>query len=167
MPEDTTEPNAQRPNIELPNVENYTFARLPAASANPELLGVLAQALRAQIQAGDYSAIDKIIELQAKLQETEQALRLQDLQTKQKALEQAHSIAEIRETRLTRETTARANTTRLLIGVMTFAFSVSLGYGVIHKDSNLADKVFTGSMALLGGGGIAIFSQKSTKDSEK
>jgi hypothetical protein len=92
MPEDITAPNSELPKAAIPNVENYTLARIPAAAAaNLELLSVLAQALGAQIQAGDYSAIDKIIELQAKLQETEQALRIQELQTKQKALEQNHT----------------------------------------------------------------------------
>jgi len=46
------------------------------------------------------------------------------------------------------------NTTRLIIGVVTFAFTAALGYGALNKDSSLADKVFTGAMGLLGGAGV-------------
>jgi hypothetical protein len=46
------------------------------------------------------------------------------------------------------------------------AFAGSLGYGFIHKDNSLADKIFTGAMGILGGAGGLVLSQKKDKDKE-
>ena len=69
---------------------------------------------------------------------------------------------------LTEESKSNKTTTRIVIGVVTFAFTAALGYGIVHKDSTLADKVFTGAMGLLGGaGGLAVLNQKKDQEADK
>jgi hypothetical protein len=80
---------------------------------------------------------------------------------------QEFELKTIRESRITKESIAKKNNTRLIIGVIALAFSGSLGYGFLHKDTGLADKVFTGAMGLLGGTGIVALNRKKDNDDEK
>ncbi|MFM2429756.1 MAG: hypothetical protein RLZZ511_969 [Cyanobacteriota bacterium] len=83
-----------------------------------------------------------------------------------KKLDQAHELAVKRETRLSEETKSTRNITKLIIGAITFAFAGSLGIAFVNKDSSLADKVFTGAMSALGGGGLIALNQKKEKDAK-
>jgi hypothetical protein len=91
----------------------------------------------------------------------------QEFELKNKAIEQSHAIAKMRETRRNSETTAQKNTSRLVIGAITFAFAGSLGYGLMYKDTSLADKIFTGAMGIIGGAGSFALTRKKDKDDEK
>ena len=71
-----------------------------------------------------------------------------------KELDSKTKLDTVRETRLAQGSKSSRNTTRLIIGVVTFAFTAALGYGALNKDSSLADKVFTGAMGLLGDEGV-------------
>jgi hypothetical protein len=156
--------NQPKPIPPASEIETYRPKPVLPAEPSQELLSVLAQALQAQVNAGDYSSIDKIIELQAKSNENDQAFRNQEIQLKQKEIEQSYTIAKMRETRIDNETTAKKNTNRLIMGAITFAFASSLGYGFLHKDTSLADKIFTGAMGILGGAGGLVLSQKKDKE---
>jgi hypothetical protein len=123
--------NQPKPIPPASEIETYRPKPVLPAEPSQELLSVLAQALQAQVNAGDYSSIDKIIELQAKSNENDQALRNQEIQLKQKAIEQDYTIAKMRETRIDRETTAKKNTNRLIMGAITFAFAGSLGLRIL------------------------------------
>jgi hypothetical protein len=149
--------NPPKPILPANEIETYRPKPVLPAEPSQELLSVLAQALQAQINAGDYSSIDKIIELQTKSNDNNQALRKQEI-------EQNYTIAKMRETRLDKETSAKKNTNRLIMGAITFAFAGSLGYGFLHKDTSLADKIFTGAMGILGGAGGLVLSQKKDKE---
>jgi hypothetical protein len=150
MPDEQTNPP---PNSHTSEIETYAPKPILPAEPSQELLSVLVKGLNAQIEAGDHSAIDKIIELQAGFNKNEQALRVQE-----------QTLRVQRESRLDRESQGQTTTTRLLIGAITLAFAGSLGYGFIHKDTGLADKIFTGAMGLLGGAGGLALSQKKSKD---
>jgi hypothetical protein len=156
--------NQPKPIPPASEIETYRPKPVLPAEPSQELLSVLAQALQAQINAGDYSSIDKIIELQAKSNENDQAFRNQEIQLKQQAIEQGYTITKMRETRLDNETKAKKNTNRLVMGAITLAFAGSLGYGFLHKDTSLADKIFTGAMGILGGAGGLVLSQKKDKE---
>jgi transposase len=88
----------------------------------------------------------------------------QQFELRNKELDQSHAIAKMRETRIDNETTAKKNTNRLIMGAITFAFAGSLGYGFLHKDTSLADKIFTGAMGILGGAGGLVLTQKKDKE---
>jgi hypothetical protein len=88
----------------------------------------------------------------------------QKFELQNKELDQSHTIAKMRETRIDNETMAKKNTNRLIMGAITFAFAGSLGYGFLHKDTSLADKIFTGAMGILGGAGGLVLSQKKDKE---
>jgi hypothetical protein len=156
--------NQPKPIPPASEIETYRPKPVLPAEPSQELLSVLAQALQAQVNAGDYNSIDKIIELQAKSNENDQAFRNQEIQLKQKEIEQSYTIAKMRETRIDNETTAQKNTNRLIMGAITFAFAGSLGYGFLHKDTSLADKIFTGAMGIIGGAGGLVLSQKKDKE---
>jgi hypothetical protein len=145
-------------------IETYKFGS-PNRDQN-DLLPTLAQALQAQIQVGNTTAIDKIIELQAQAITQEQSFRQQELDLAKKKLDQSHELALKRETRLSEEAKSTRNTTKWIIGAITFAFAGSLGIAVVNKDSSLADKVFTGAMSALGGGGLIALNQKKDKESQ-
>lgn len=92
----------------------------------------------------------------------------QEFDLRSKELDNKTKVETQRETRLTEESKSNKTTTRIVIGVVTFAFTAALGYGIVHKDSTLADKVFTGAMGLLGGaGGLAVLNQKKEQEAEK
>ncbi len=90
----------------------------------------------------------------------------QKFELQNKELDQSHTIAKMRETRIDNDTRGKKNTNRLIMGAISIAFAGSLGYGFLHKDTSLADKVFTGAMGLLGGSGW-VLSQKKDKESDK
>lgn len=139
--------------------------RLP--QAENELLPLLAQALNAQVQAGDTSGIDKIIDLQGQAIVRDQQLRQQEIDLANKQLDQTHELAMRRENRLREEGQATRNITKLIIAAITFAFAGSLGLGALIKDTALADKIFTGAMSALGGSGLVVLSQKKEKETDK
>jgi hypothetical protein len=92
----------------------------------------------------------------------------QEFEIRSKELENKATLETQRETRLTEESKSNKTTTRIIIGVVTFAFAAALGYGGVHKDSTLADKVFTGAMGLLGGaGGLTVLNQKKDQENDK
>ncbi|MCX5964728.1 MAG: hypothetical protein NT070_16795 [Cyanobacteria bacterium] len=92
----------------------------------------------------------------------------QEFDLRSKELDNKTKVETQRETRLTEESKSNKTTTRIVIGVVTFAFTAALGYGIVHKDSTLADKVFTGAMGLLGGaGGLAVLNQKKEQETDK
>ena len=92
----------------------------------------------------------------------------QEFDLRSKELDNKTKLETQRETRLTEESKSNKTTTRIVIGVVTFAFTAALGYGIVHKDSTLADKVFTGAMGLLGGaGGLAVLNQKKDQEADK
>ena len=92
----------------------------------------------------------------------------QEFDLRSKELDNKTKLETQRETRLTEESKSNKTTTRIVIGVVTFAFTAALGYGIVHKDSTLADKVFTGAMGLLGGaGGLAVLNQKKDQETDK
>lgn len=141
-------------------IETYKFGT-PSRNQN-DLLPVLVQAF----QSGNTTAFDKIIELQAQAITQEQSFRQQEIDLAKKKLDQSHELALKRETRLTEETKSTRNTTKWIIGAITFAFAGSLGLAVVNKDSSLADKVFTGAMSALGGGGLFALNQKKDRESK-
>jgi hypothetical protein len=159
MPDDQTTPKPTNP--QSSEIETYTPKPILPAEPSQELLSVLAQGLQAQIAVGDYSAIDKIIDLQAKAITQDQNLRQQEIDLANKKLNQSHELALKKETRLSSDSKATQNTTKLIVAVIAFAFAGSL----IAKEASLADKVFTGAMSALGGSGLVILSQKKGKDS--
>ncbi len=91
----------------------------------------------------------------------------QEFDLRSKELDNKANLETIRETRLAEATQSSRNTTRLIIGAISFAFATSVGCGVFIKDFSLADKVFTGAMAALGGSGLAALNQKKDQDAEK
>ena len=92
----------------------------------------------------------------------------QEFDLRSKELDNKTKLETQRETRLTEESKSNKTTTRIVIGVVTFAFTAALGYGIVHKDSTLADKVFTGAMGLLGGAvGLAVLNQKKDQEADK
>jgi hypothetical protein len=97
-------------------------------------------------------------------QEIRRDFQKQEFELKNKETEQGHTITKMRETRIDSETKAKKNTNRLIMGAITFAFAGSLGYGFLHKDTSLADKIFTGAMGILGGAGGLVLSQKKDKE---
>jgi hypothetical protein len=144
-------------------IETYKF-NFPPNPAQNELLPVLLQALQLQVQAGDKSAIEKIIELRAQSTAQEQNLRQQEIDLANKKLDQSHEIALKQENRLSESARSTRNITKFVIGAITFAFAGSLGLATVMKDSTLADKVFTGAMSALGGSGLVVLSQKKDKE---
>jgi hypothetical protein len=97
-------------------------------------------------------------------QEIRRDFQKQEFELKNKETEQSHTIAKMREARINDETRAKKNTNRLIMGAITLAFAGSLGYGFLHKDTSLADKIFTGAMGIIGGAGGLALSKKKDKE---
>jgi hypothetical protein len=91
----------------------------------------------------------------------------QEFELRSKELDNKANLETTRETRLAEATKSNRNTTRLIIGAISFAFATSVGCGVFIKDFSLADKVFTGAMAALGGSGLAALNQKKDQEEAK
>jgi hypothetical protein len=91
----------------------------------------------------------------------------QEFELRSKELDNKANLETTRETRLTEESKSNTTTARIIIVVVTFVFSAALGYGVVHKDSTLANSVLTGGLGLLAGGKLTGLNQKKDQDDEK
>jgi hypothetical protein len=160
MPADQS-PQSPEPSVEIiyPTAQEK---KSPLSEFAPEIRDLLRNDPEATRQVL-FTVLDGMKAEQAIRREIQQ----QEFGLKKQDIEQRHVIDRMRETRLTDEAKARKNTTRILIGAITFAFAGSLGYAVIHKDSGLANTVFTGAMGIIGGAGGLALSQKKDPDSEK
>lgn len=138
--------------------------RYPPEPKDSSLKNLLYQALQSQLAEGDRSAVDKIIELEFERRSQELALQQAELSLREKEVNNKHELAIRGEERQTKADVATKNNIRLIIATFTIAFLASLGYATFSKDSSLADKVFTGALGLLGGGGgVALLSKKSNE----
>jgi hypothetical protein len=143
--------------------------RYPPEPQDSSLKSLLYQALQSQLTEGDRSAVDKIIELEFERRSQELALQKAELSLREKEINNKHELALRGEERKNKSDVSTKNNIRLIIATFTIAFLSSLGYATLSRDSNLADKVFTGALGLLGGGGgVALLSKKSNeKEPEK
>jgi hypothetical protein len=125
--------NQPKPIPPASEIETYRPKPVLPAEPSQELLSVLAQALQAQVNAGDYSSIDKIIELQAKSNENDQAFRNQEIQLKQQAIAQGYTITKMRETRLDNETKANKEYQPPRYGRNHFCFCWLIGLSLLAQ----------------------------------
>lgn len=164
-------PASDQPHPPFPQDTNpiVPTVRYPPEPQNTGLKNLLYQALESQLAAGDRSAIDKIIELESERRSQELALQQQELALREKEINHKHELALKREERETKADVAIKNNIRLIIATFIIAFLASLGYATFARDVSLADRVFTGALGLLGGGGgVALLSKKSDeKDQSK
>jgi hypothetical protein len=166
----TPDASGNQPNF---NTEDSALAvptlRYPPDPKDSSLKSLLYQALQSQLAEGDRSAIDKIIELEFERRSQELVLQQTELSLREKEISNKHELALRGEERKNKADVATKNNIRLIIATFTIAFLASLGYASFSRDSSLADKVFTGALGLLGGGGgVALLSKKSNeKDQSK
>ena len=138
--------------------------RYPPEPKDSSLKSLLYQALQSQLAEGDKSAVDKIIELEFEHRSQELALQQAELSLREKEISNKHELALRDEERRTKADIGTKNNIRLIIATFIISFLASLGYATFSKDSSLADKVFTGALGLLGGGGgVALLSKKSNE----
>ncbi len=128
-------------------------------SQNPEVAGQILMTVLEGLK------VDQELQRQELVLAADRQRQEFDLRTKE--LDNKANLETTRETRLAEATQSNRNTTRLIIGAISFAFATSVGCGVFIKDFSLADKVFTGAMAALGGSGLAALNQKKDQDAEK
>jgi hypothetical protein len=148
MSEDPT-PNFSEPSVEIV---------YPTAQQNKSPLSEFAPEVK-ELLRNDPEAAKRFLFVVLDGIKTDQEIR-RDQQN------QLYAITQMREKRLDRETVAKKNTNRLIMGAITFAFAGSLGYGFIYKDTGLAEKIITNVLAAAGGAGSLALSQKKSKDSD-
>jgi len=146
------------------NTLTVSTLQYPLEPQDSSLKNLLYQTLQSQLAAGDRSAVDKIIELELESRSQELALQRAELSLREKEINHKHELALRGEERKNKADVSTKNSIRLIIATFTIAFLASLGYATLSRDSNLADKVFTGALGLLGGGGgAALLSKKSNE----
>jgi hypothetical protein len=126
-----------------------------------ELPELLAQGLKAKIQAGDLTAIDTIIAIQSKRFDAEQALRQQELSLRKLEPDQKHEVALKQVENVARSAQSTNSNVRWAIGALCSIFALTLLYSGVTKDLASSDKILTLMSGLLGGGGaISAISKK-------
>lgn len=146
------------------NTLTVSTFRYPPEPKDSSLKNLLYQALQSQLADGDRSAVDKIIELESERRSQELTLQQADLSLREKEISNKHDLALRGEERKTKADVATKNNIRLIVATFTIAFLASLGYATLSRDSSLADRVFTGALGLLGGGGgVALLNKKSNE----
>jgi hypothetical protein len=146
------------------NTLTVSTLRYPQEPQDSSLKNLLYQALQSQLAEGDRGAVDKIIELEFERRSQELAIQQAELSLREKEINYKHELALRSEERKNKADVSTKNNIRLIIATFTIAFLASLGYATFSRDSSLADKVFTGGLGLLGGGGgVALLSKKSNE----
>lgn len=160
-----SESSENQPNPVPPDPDNALAIpeiRYPQVQQDRSPTSLLYQALQLQLAEGDKSVADKIVELAFEHRSQELALEQAELSLREQEIKNKHGLLVRNEDRKNRADVATKNNIRLVIATFTVAFLASLGYATFSKDASLADKVFTGGLGLLGGGGgVALLSKKS------
>ncbi len=149
------------------NTLSVSTFRYPPEPQDSSLKNLLYQALLSQLSEGDRSAVNKIIELEFERRSQELVLQQAELSLREKEINNKHELALRGEERKNKANVSTKNNIRLIIATFTIAFLASLGYATFSRDSSLPDKVFTGALGLLGGGGGVALLSKKTNEKEQ
>jgi hypothetical protein len=120
----------------MPPTIKYPTQQGSSLNSRDDLYDLIYPLLQKQLEAGDASFIDKLIQVYAKQIDSKKQVRI-----------------------------GKENTTRFIIATLLSAFLASLGYAMVTKDSALVDKMFTLAAGLVGGsGGTALLGQNAKKN---
>jgi hypothetical protein len=140
---------------------------LPAQQQQSDSFYLVYKALELKITSGDPQALNQVIQLYSEQRAERSALQRQALELQQQELALREKQLDYQQDLTLKTKTATKNNVRLIIMALMIAFLSSLGYATLTKDSSLADRVFTGALGLIGGGGGAVLLRQDSKENDR
>ncbi|MBD2327086.1 hypothetical protein [Alkalinema sp. FACHB-956] len=147
-------------------IETIVIPKSPDLPSS-DLMSLVSQAIQAELQAGKSGIFEKLVSLRDQQLQQEQEERREERRLREKEINNKHELALKVEDRQTKADVASKNNIRLMIATFAISFLASVGYATFSKDATLADRVWTGTLGLVaGGGGVAAIRAKKSNEQD-